>query len=146
MTGGGVDSKWFKTSWAVLVLLALGVHRMAKMEDPFIGDVARWDILDDIMAWIALAGTVALFVRENVVNYRIGPRFFWRRWNKWSTALAGGIMIFVVFLFVMIWIKPHSILNRQTAFICSAVIIGVDLIIKFVANYMYKHAGEKIVK
>ncbi len=142
MTEGGVNSRWFRGSWAFLVLLSLGVHHIAKMDDPFIGDAARWDILDDIMTWIALAGTFALFVWENVVNWRIGPRYFWRRWDKWSTAVAGGVAIAVVIIAIIGFFKSGTIVNSKAIWIMAMIVVPSAVALKFFARYMFKHSGK----
>ena len=143
MTGGGVESKWFKGSWAFLVLLSLGVHRVAKMEEPFWGDVARWDLLDDIFTWIALVGTVALIVWKNVVNWRIGPRYFWRRWDKWSSAVGVGVAVGVVIIAIVGFFKSGTIINSKAIWIMAMIVIPTAAAIKFFATYMFKHSGKE---
>ena len=143
MTGGGVESKWFKGSWAFLVLLSLGVHRVAKMEEPFWGDAARWDLLDDIFTWIALVGTVALIVWKNVVNWRIGPRYFWRRWDKWSSAVGVGVAVGVVIIAIVGFFKSGTIINSKAIWIMAMIVIPTAAAIKFFATYMFKHSGKE---
>ena len=142
----GVESKWFKSSWAFLVLFALAVHYINKMDEPLWGSAERWQLLDDILTYMALSGTLALFVWSNICNWRISPRLFWRKWDRWSTSIAGGILLAVVFLLVMMWLKPHPVLDHKTVLICFVAVIGVAMVIKLVARIMYKRAGEKQIK
>ena len=143
---GGVDSKWFKNSWAFLVLFAMAVHYINKKDEPLWGSAERWQLLDDILTYMALAGTLALFVWSNICNWRISPRLFWRKWDRWSTNIAVGILSAVVFVLIMMWLKPHSVLDHKTALICFAVVVGVALVIKLVAKTMYKLSVEKPIK
>lgn len=144
MTGGGVESKWFKGSWAFLVLLSLGVHRVAKMEEPFWGDAVRWDLLDDIFTWIALVGTVALIVWKNVVNWRIGPRYFWRRWDKWSSAFGFGGLVLAAFVVFQMIFKPEATLNVGAIWTCIAVVVSSAVAIKIIARYMFNRLGKDV--
>ncbi|MBQ5786062.1 MAG: hypothetical protein IIW00_06285 [Alistipes sp.] len=143
MAEGGVNSKWFRNSWGALVLFAMGVHYIAKMDEPFIGDASRWDLLDDIMTWIALAGTFALFVWENVVNWRIGARYFWRRWAKWSTAVGVGVAVGVVIIAIVGFFKSGTIINSKAIWIMAMIVIPTAAAIKFFATYMFKHSGKE---
>ena len=139
---GGVNSKWFKTSWTVLLLFSLVVSYINRMDEPLWGSAERWHLLNNILTYLALVGILALFIRSNICNWRIGPRLFWRKWTRWGKSMFGGAIFIAIFLLFLTWVKPHSVLNREAILICSAIVGAVGLTIKLVASYMYKHSAE----
>lgn len=98
---GELKKRWFQVVWASLTLASLTINWLQRGSDAAWVHSAGMEMLDRVLMWILLPLTVVMFIALCVENWRKGKRYFWRQWRRWGGALAIGVVMAVVLIFVV---------------------------------------------
>ncbi len=105
---GELKKRWFQVVWASLTLASLIINWLQRGSDAAWVHSAAMEMLNKVLMWILLPLTVVMFIALCIENWRTGERYFWRRWQRWGGALAVGIVMAVVLIFMVRYFKGDS--------------------------------------
>lgn len=135
--------KWFQIVWAGLLLCSLVINYIMRYANAAWAQSHAMEVLSEVLGWIVLPMTVILFVLHCVENWRIGERYFWRKWLRWGRSLFLGTLMAAVVLLVIRFVKSGGVLEKvlpENWFnIFLFAILAVGGFVYMLAKYKYNH-------
>lgn len=141
-----LKKKWFQTVWAGLVLCSVAMNYIMRYVDAAWAQSHALQVFNDVIGWIVLPMTVILFVLHCVENWRIGKRYFWRKWRRWSRAIFWGTMMAAVLLLLIRFVKSggvlENVLPERSFNIFMFVVLSVGGLLYMIAKYKFNNPNK----
>lgn len=136
---GEFQRKWFQIAWACLFIVSFSISRIRHSVDAAWAHSAGIELLDRILLCITLVVTVIICVLQGINYWRQSKRLFYRKWRRWGSAIALGIILAVVLLLVMRFVKGDSVALDTNDKRWILALFSIGMLIYLFGRYKFKN-------
>ena len=136
---GEFQKKWFQIVWACLFIVSFSMNRIQQSVDAAWAHSAGIELLNRILMYITVVVALIICVLQGINYWKQSNRLFYRKWRRWGSAIALGIILAVVLLLVMRFVKGDSVALDANDKRWILALFSIGMLIYLFGRYKFKN-------